>query len=202
MLFANTPEIISLENNSELIFVPSAYSATEADDLFVHLQKEIPWQQDYFRQGGRSIAAPRLQAWLGDEGANYAYSGLSFTPHPWTPTLQSIREKAESIAQHAFNSVLVNLYRDEKDSVGWHSDNEKELGPVPVIASVSLGASRRFKLQHKRKKHLRFEIHLQHGDILVMRGELQQHWQHQVPKETTPTPARINLTYRQILKSR
>lgn len=200
-LFANTCEIIPLENG-ELLLAPAAYAAAEADHLFEQLRHEIPWQQDYFRMGERSVAVPRLQAWIGDEGAVYAYSGLSFTPHAWTPTLQSIRQKVESIAQHPFNSVLANLYRDENDSVGWHADDEKELGPAPIIASVSLGTSRRFKLQHKRKKHLRFEIHLQHGDILVMRGELQQHWQHQVPKETIPTPARVNLTYRHILKSR
>lgn len=200
MLFANTHEHIALENG-ELIVVSAAFDAIEADRLFTRLQTEIPWQQDYFQMGERRVAVPRLQAWLGDAGARYAYSGLSFDPHPWTPTLQRIREKVEILAAHRFNSVLANLYRNEHDSVGWHADDEKELGPAPIIASVSLGASRRFKLQHKHKKPLRFEMELRHGDVIIMQGELQRYWQHQVPKEKTPTLARINLTYREILKN-
>lgn len=201
MLFASPQETISLENG-ELILATSAFAPDEADPLYLTLREQIAWQQDHLRIADRTVAVPRLQAWYGDAGAFYAYSGLAFVPNPWLPALQTIREKAEAIAQNTFNSVLANLYRDQNDSVGWHSDDERELGPTPVIASVSLGATRRFQLQHKRKKHLKFELALRHGDILVMQGELQQHWKHQVPKEKLPVGERINLTYRSVLKSR
>lgn len=200
MLFATPREVIPLDNG-ELIVATATWSQAEADSLYTQLLSEIPWQQDYFCIAQRRVPVPRLQAWLGDAGAHYAYSGLSFTPSPWTDTLLAIREQVESIAAHRFNSVLANLYRNENDSVGWHADNEKELGPAPVIASVSFGACRRFQLQHKHRKTLRFELELQHGDILIMAGALQQHWLHQVPKEKIPTPARINLTYRAILNN-
>lgn len=198
MLFAATPEIIPLDNG-ELILAASSFDRDEADRLFSTLRKAVAWQQDHFRIADRQVPVPRLQAWYGDEGARYAYSGLAFTPLPWIPALQHIREKAEDIAQHSFNSVLANLYRNEHDSVGWHADDERELGPAPVIASVSLGASRRFLLQHKHKKALKFALELHHGDVLVMRGALQQHWFHQIPKEKFAIAERINLTYRTVL---
>lgn len=201
MLFASPRETIPLENG-ELIVASAAFAPDQADRFYSTLRAQIAWQQDHLRIAERTVAVPRLQAWYGDAGAFYAYSGLSFAPLPWLPALQAIRERAESIAQNTFNSVLANLYRDQHDSVGWHADDERELGPAPVIASVSLGATRRFQLQHKRKKHLKFEIALQHGDVLVMQGELQQHWMHQVPKEKFPVGERINLTYRSILNNR
>lgn len=200
MLFASPREVIPLENG-ELILATAAFNTEEADALFTTLREQIAWQQDHLRIADRTVAVPRLQAWYGEEGAFYAYSGLTFAPLPWLPALQTVREKCQEIAQNTFNSVLVNLYRNENDSVGWHADDERELGPAPVIASVSLGASRRFDLQHKRKKSLKFTLELHHGDILVMQGELQQHWLHQVPKEKIPVGERINLTYRSVLKS-
>lgn len=198
MFFTDTREIIPLEDG-QLILATRAFDENESNDLFAQLRKSIPWQQDYFRIAGQAVAVPRLQAWFGDEGARYAYSGLSFDPTPWLPALLHIRARVEEIAGCSFNSVLTNLYRDENDSVGWHADDEPELGQQPVIASASFGASRRFQLQHLSKKKLKFEITLQHGDVLIMTGALQQFWRHQVPKEKVPTAARINLTYRQIL---
>lgn len=198
MLFAAGPEVIPLEDG-ELILAAAAFDRDEADQLFAQLRQQVAWQQDHFRIADRQVPVPRLQAWYGDEGAFYAYSGLAFTPLPWFSALQRIRDKTQAIAQHSFNSVLVNLYRNEHDSVGWHADDERELGPTPVIASVSLGASRRFLLQHKRKKQLKFAIELHHGDILIMQGALQQHWLHQIPKEKFAVGERINLTYRTVL---
>lgn len=198
MLF-NTPcETLEIEDGT-LIFHPAAYSTPEADSLFTTLSTTLPWQQDQLRIADRIVPLPRLQAWFGENGDTYTYSGLTLQPNPWTPLLLAVKQRTEDIAEHPFNSLLANFYRNENDSVGWHADNEKELGLHPVIASVSLGASRRFQLRHKTKAHLRFDLTLNHGDILVMSGTLQQYWLHQVLKEKAPTLPRISLTYRRLL---
>lgn len=166
---------------------------------FAALFEEVAWRQDTIMMYGRPVLIPRLNAWYGEPEAKYAYSGLQLAPLAWTPTLQQIRREVENCLELSFNSALVNLYRDGNDSVAWHSDDEKELGPEPVIASVSLGAERRFSLRHRRDSSIPVQhIPLRAGSLLVMRGPTQRHWHHQVAKDKTVRDGRINITFRQI----
>jgi alkylated DNA repair dioxygenase AlkB len=144
------------------------------------------------------VASPRLSAWYGDPGAIYSYSGLRLEPLPWTPVLLEIRQVVTDLAETPFNSVLLNLYRDGQDSMGWHSDAEPELGRNPVIASVSLGAVRRFVLRHKKRKEQHIALELESGSVLVMGGALQHYWRHALPKIRQAVGPRINLTFRLI----
>jgi alkylated DNA repair dioxygenase AlkB len=139
---------------------------------------------------------PRLTAWYGDQGKSYTYSGIEQHPEHWHPTLKLIKSKIEQIAQISFNSVLINLYRNGKDSVSWHSDDEPELGENPIIASVSFGATRRFYLRHKHSKNHKIDIDLASGSFLLMQGETQHFWQHQIAKTAKEIQPRINLTFR------
>jgi len=141
---------------------------------------------------------PRLIAWYGEPEAVYTYSGVRHVPMPFTPELAVIRARIEELSGAPFNSALANLYRDGRDGMGWHADNEAELGRNPVIASVSLGATRRFTLRHRRRKGLTEALDLEPGSLLVMEGETQHHWLHALPKTTRPVGERINLTYRLI----
>jgi alkylated DNA repair dioxygenase AlkB len=146
---------------------------------------------------GRRIPIPRLTAWHG--AAGYVYSGIRLTPAPWTPPLLELKALAERLAGQSFNSVLLNLYRDGRDSVSWHADNEPGLGRDPVIASLSLGAVRRFQLKHRRLPE-RLTLDLPHGSCLIMAGATQHHWLHQLPKTKAPVGPRINLTFRRMQK--
>jgi alkylated DNA repair dioxygenase AlkB len=142
---------------------------------------------------------PRLTAWHGDPGAVYTYSNIRMEPEPWTPLLESIRDRVSEFCKAEFNSVLLNLYRDGNDSMGWHSDDEKELGPQPTIASLSFGAERTFKFRHKFNRSLKHSMTLSHGSLMVMQGETQALWQHSLPKTRKKVFPRINLTFRRIL---
>lgn len=171
-----------------------------ANDYFFELQRSIEWRQPVVQLFGKSISSPRLSAWYADEGIDYSYSGYEEKFKPWLPTLLEIKEKIEALLGHPFNGVLANLYRNGADSVGWHSDDERELGPNPVIASVSLGAQRLFLMRHKKKnkrESIRFE--LAHGSLLVMAEETQHHWRHSLPKTRSAVGPRINLTYRYLV---
>ncbi|MGK7898566.1 MAG: alpha-ketoglutarate-dependent dioxygenase AlkB, partial [Xenococcus sp. (in: cyanobacteria)] len=160
---------------------------------------ETFWQQDHIKMYGKEIALPRLTAWYGDSGRNYTYSGITMNPQPWNSTLWEIKQRVEDLAQVSFNSVLLNLYRTGRDSVNWHSDDEPELAPGFPIASVSLGGTRRFVMKHKSKREVgKFELKLTNGSMLLMGGETQQHWLHQVPKTRKKVNSRINLTFRVI----
>lgn len=187
--------------DGEGVLYRRAFAPADRARLFAALDRETPWQQPIITLYGRRIASPRLSAWYGDPGAVYAYSGLRLEPAPWTPTLQCLRERVESLARVRFNSVLLNRYRDGRDSMGWHSDDEPELGRNPVIASVSFGAARRFLMEH-RKRRLRLEWLLEDGDVLVLGGPTQHCWRHHVPKTREPVGPRINLTFRRIVGSR
>lgn len=174
--------------------------AEQAFELFISLRDELVWEQSTIYIAGTARRIPRLNAWYGDAGASYRYSGKRFQPRPWTKTLGRLRERVACTADAPFNSVLANLYRDGNDSVGWHSDDETELGVNPVIASLSLGSERRFALKHKRNKSLpRMDIMLPSGCLLVMSGVTQHHWVHQLPKTRLPVGPRINLTFRQVV---
>jgi alkylated DNA repair dioxygenase AlkB len=170
----------------------------EADRLFATLQTGLVWQEESIFIFGRWVKVPRLMCWYGDADAFYRYSGVNHQPLPWNAALQSVRAQVEQQCSCTFNSVLANLYRDGLDSMGCHADDEKELGLNPVIASLSLGDERLFKLHHKKRKET-LDIVLGHGDLLVMAGALQHHWRHSVPKTRKPKTPRINLTFRNIL---
>ena len=145
---------------------------------------------------GRSIPVPRLTAWYGTVG--YRYSGILHAARPLTEELRELRTLVEELAANSFNGVLANLYRDGRDSVGWHADNEPGLGAEPIIASLSLGAVRRFQLKHRTDRSLRVTLDLPHGSCLVMAGKTQQCWLHQLPKTRAPVGPRINLTFRRM----
>jgi alkylated DNA repair dioxygenase AlkB len=183
--------------DGELYVINRFYGLQEADQLFVQLQAELAWQEETIFIYGRWVKVPRLMCWYGDNDAWYRYSGVNHQPIPWNPTLQAIREQVERQCQSNFNSVLGNLYRNGADSMGCHADDEKELGANPLIASLSLGDQRIFRLHHKKAKE-KLDIALNHGDLLVMTGTLQDHWMHSVPKTRKLKESRINLTFRRI----
>lgn len=172
---------------------------TAADGYLRALLDGVPWEQHHVRIRGRRIPSPRLSAWYGDAGADYTYSGLALRPRPWTGPIAELKGRVEVAAGCAFNSVLANLYRNGADSMGWHSDDEPELGARPTIASLSVGATRRFRLRHRQRRDLDpVEVSLEHGSLLVMRGSTQQHWKHQVPKTARVHAPRVNLTFRTV----
>lgn len=175
------------------------WSEARAAELFEILYREIAWQQSHIRMHGKIVAVPRLDVWYGDPGRRYRYSGVQFNPQPWTPTLKAIKVELETRECLTFNSLLANLYRSGRDSVAWHSDDEPELGHNPVIASLSLGAERRFTLRHKTRKELPpVRLDLPAGSLLIMAGPTQHHWQHQLGKTARAVGPRINLTFRTV----
>ncbi len=185
--------------DGDALLVPRFLSKSRADAYFERLLDAVDWEQHEIRIGGRIVASPRLSAWYGDRGASYSYSGLSLEPRPWLPEIRELKVEVEKASGGLFNSVLLNLYRNGVDSMGWHSDDERELGERPVIASVSLGATRRFRLRHKQRADLEpVVIGLEHGSLLVMKGETQRFWKHQLPKSRKVSDARLNLTFRSV----
>jgi alkylated DNA repair dioxygenase AlkB len=198
-LFASStaPEIIRMAD-ADVSFMHGFYLPPVSTGFLDTLLREIPWRQETITVWGKEHLQPRLTSWHGDAGADYAYSGLALRTSPWTPALLRIRADIERRTGHTFNSVLLNLYRDGRDSVGWHSDNEAELGRMPVIASLSLGATRTFRLRHKRNADKPLAIELTDGSLLVMAGATQRFWRHAVDKQRTPCGPRINLTFRNI----
>lgn len=203
-IFGDVPlqsvELIELEDG-EILWVRHFYEEDTAQQLYSRLQEEIPWRQDNIRIAGKEMPIPRLQAWFGDPGMTYTYSGITLEPQPWSDTLLHIKEQIEDYGDHQFNSLLANLYRNEQDSVGWHADNEPELGQNPVIASLSLGAVRTFQLKHRQHPERKLALDLKSGDLLIMKGTLQHHWQHQIPKSRQACEPRINLTFRRIIEA-
>jgi len=176
-----------------------------AENLLTELMNTVAWRQEPIKLFGKEVLQPRLTAWHGDPAARYSYSGLALEPEPWTPALQQLRQQVEAASNARFNSVLLNLYRTGQDSMGWHADGEPELGPEPVIASVSLGATRRFRLRPRDAQRLTHEpvsLELASGSLLLMRGPTQHHWLHAVPKTARPTAPRLNLTFRLIVTGR
>ncbi len=169
-----------------------------ASTAFTAIHAETPWRLEHIQIVGRLIPVPRRTAWYGDPGATYVYSGIRNEPLPWTPLLSDLRAAVSAAAGAPFNSVLINHYRDGKDSMGWHADNEPALGRDPVIASLSLGAPRRFVLRHATQKDRSMAFLLGDGALLVMAGATQHHYRHAVPK-TAEAGERINLTFRQVI---
>jgi alkylated DNA repair dioxygenase AlkB len=192
-----TPEPLALPD-AEVVFYRTFFTKSQSDVFYEDLYHHANWKQDQIKFYGKLIDLPRLTAWYGDQGKSYTYSGITVNPDPWMPSLLTIKTEIETVSGVAFNSVLLNLYRGERDSVAWHADNEPELGENPVIGSVSFGEARQFHFKHKRDKNLKLKINLSHGSYLLMAGATQHNWLHQVPKETKTRSPRINLTFRAI----
>jgi alkylated DNA repair dioxygenase AlkB len=182
--------------DAAIAYYPNFFDHDRANEFFEKLKNEIPWQQDNITVYGKTHPQPRLTALFGNEGKPYSYSNIVMQPHHWNPLLMFIKNEIEEICHENFTTVLLNYYRDGKDSNGWHADNEKELGRNPVIASVSFGAERYFHLQHNTIKEQKLKINLEHGSLLIMKDSTQHFWKHQIPKTTKEIGPRINLTFR------
>ena len=185
-------------DDGELYYHPSFLKSKEADRLYRNLHNATPWQADKIKVFGKTYDQPRLTALYAIDQTPYTYSNITMHPRLMTASLFDLIKKINTVNDARFNAVLLNLYRDGKDSNGWHADNEKELGKNPVIASISLGEERYFHLKHRTLKDQRLKIKLKHGSLLIMGGEMQHYWLHQVPKTTKIISPRINLTFRKI----
>jgi len=183
-------------DDADIKYVPNFIEHDQALALYKQLLDQTPWQQEVIKVYGKSYPTPRLSYWMGDAGLSYGYSHTRMQAMEWSSALLDMKQKIESTTQTSFNSVLINYYRDGKDSNGWHSDDEPELGIDPVIASISLGAPRDFHLRHK-SKNFKHKITLENGSLLMMQGSTQHYWQHHIPKRAM-ADGRINLTFRMI----
>lgn len=182
--------------NAEVIYIPNFYNKQKADHYFEHLRREIEWQQDAIRIFGKSYPQPRLTALFATNDKPYSYSNITMMPKKMPVELHQIKTDIEAVCDHEFTTVLLNLYRTGADSNGWHADNEKELGKNPTIASLSFGATRLFHFKHRTIKDEHYKLHLDHGSLLIMKGEMQHFWLHQIPKTKKEVDERINLTFR------
>lgn len=189
-----------LPNDGILHYIPDFYKAAQATASFNTLLKNIQWQQDRIRMYGKEHNLPRLQAWYGDEGTDYRYSGIDLTPIPWIPELLRMKKKIEKFCDEDFNSLLINLYRTGSDYVAWHADKEKELGPKPYIASLSFGGVRKFQLKHKKDPDQEIvSLDLEAGSLVIMAGEIQKYWNHRIVPTKKACDPRINLTFRKVI---
>lgn len=205
---SNENQLLSLPPNGLIRYQPSWLSSQEAGQLFESLDDQLDWKQRPITMFGREVMQPRLTCLYGDEGVRYRYSGKTMFAATWIDALKQLSDRLNQILGVRFNSVLCNRYRDGQDSMGWHSDNEPELGLNPVIASVSLGERRRFRVKPRAQKSRQGEksrplsLALDHGSLLIMSGDLQHHWLHELPKVSGKAALRvgprINLTFRQI----
>ena len=186
-----------IQNDGVLNLYPDFLPNDVADNFYELLLNELNWSEEHIQMFGKTIPVPRLICWYGNKEAIYRYSGVEHIPYPWTKSLLELKNHIEAFTQYSFNSVLGNLYRDGNDAMGWHSDDEKELGQNPFIASISLGALRVFKIRHKSTRE-QYKLTLPHGSLLTMSGLFQHHWQHSIPRTSTCKMPRINLTFRNI----
>lgn len=200
-LFSSEKPILNLPQ-ADITYIPKFLKSNEADIAFKKLRERISWQQDNITVFGKTYKQPRLTALYSKSKLSYTYSNITMQPKPFTPDLILLNNKIEQISDTTFNSVLLNLYRDGQDSNGWHADNEKELGEKPVIASLSLGAQRIFHFKHRTLKEEKYKLVLEHGSLLIMAGDMQKHWLHQIPKTRKRIGERINLTFRHIIKQK
>ena len=183
--------------NGEYLYIPNFFDVPKANEYLKTFKENIIWKQESMNMYGKQVMFPRLTSWYGESDKPYTFSGITLQPHPWTKELLEIKAVIEPVCEVVFNSILLNLYRDGNDSISWHTDAEKELGKNPLIASVNFGAERKFQIRHNQTQEI-IDIHLKHGSLLVMQGELQHFWKHQVPKQKKITEERINLTFRVI----
>lgn len=193
MTMARPPNNLLPRDGSAVLF-DAVVSTSEGNTVLGALIDELAWREETVTLFGRTMPVPRLTAWYGDWA--YRYSGITHIPAALPASFGRLRNVAETVAGTPFNGVLANLYRDGTDSMGWHSDDEPELGPEPVIASISLGATRRFHLKHRDGSGDLVSLDLAHGSCLVMSGSCQENWRHQVPKTKKQVTPRVNLTFR------
>jgi alkylated DNA repair dioxygenase AlkB len=184
--------------NGELTYFSNAFNSLEADNFLKLIIDETEWKQPSLKIFGRKIKQPRLSALYADNKIPYTYSKFTHYGLPWKSNILKVKEKVQKITDLFFNSALVNYYRDGQDSMGWHSDNEPELGKAPIVASVSFGEARKFNLKHRSDKNLKESILLDHGSILLMSGDIQNNWLHQISKSKKSMGPRINITFRTI----
>jgi alkylated DNA repair dioxygenase AlkB len=193
------PEVLQVPD-ATLVLYRRMDIGVDYRQCFNELMAATPWREEEITLWGKRYMQPRLFAWYGEANTHYAYSGKQLTPQPFTPLLQGIRQRLARLCNSPFNSVLLNCYRHQKDSMGMHADDERELGERPVIASLSLGETRTLVMKHRWRKDLKaLHLPLADGDLLIMRGDTQQHWKHGINKESVHCDARINLTFRQIM---
>jgi len=185
-----------LPYQGEVYFYSDFLSENGNEEFYSALLIEVPWKQEPIKIFGREVMQPRLTAWYADEGKSYTYSGITMQAFSWTSNLLKIKEKVEHVSGLRFNSALINYYRNGNDSMGWHRDNEKELGKNPNIASVSLGAARIFKFRNYKNKKEQVSLELTGGSLLTMLGETNHQWEHAIPKTTKVNSGRINITFR------
>jgi alkylated DNA repair dioxygenase AlkB len=185
--------------DAEVYYLDDLTLGRERDEILQRLIANTEWRQDTVVVWGKTYQQPRLVAWYGDSGSEYTYSGITLSPMPWTELLLDIKKRVERVTQESFNSVLLNYYRDNRDSMGFHSDDEPELGEKPVIASVSLGEERTLVLKHKMDKLAKpVRLRLASGSLLLMKGDTQRCWKHGIAKQARQCGARVNLTFRHI----
>lgn len=187
-----------LPEKGEVFYYPYFFDKDQSNILLERLIREINWKQEPIWMFGKQVMQPRLTALYGNEGISYGYSGIKMEPHSWNPLLMEIKDAIEKVAQTSFTHVLLNYYRDGQDSMGWHRDNEPELGLNPVIGSVSFGVPRKFQFRQYHDKTVKKELLLEDGSFLLMKEETQHHWEHQIPKSKKVHGPRINLTFRRI----
>jgi alkylated DNA repair dioxygenase AlkB len=187
--------------NASVHYDGDFYAFAKAEQLYTALHQQTPWRQNQIKVFGKVYDEPRLTQLYGDDQMEYSYSGITFKALKWTPLLQSIKNDVEEASGHEFNICLVNLYRSGADSNGWHADNEPELGRNPVIASISLGQERFFHLRHNKNKEWRYKFLLENGSLLLMAGETQHTYKHQVAKTKRDIGPRINLTFRKVYRT-
>ena len=192
-LFPISGEI--LPGDGSAVLFPDFLCESDADKYLSGLHNNTPWEQNFIRLFGKEISEPRLSTWHAEADLAYTYSGVPRTPHPWKEPLSSLRTACEAHTGQSFNGALLNLYRTGQDAMGWHSDDEAVNGPNPVIASISLGAERRFDFRHKQSREM-ISVVLPHGSLLVMSGACQTFWLHRIAKTTRQTEPRINVTFR------
>lgn len=186
--------------DGELYYFSEVFSASLADKYLQALVDQITWSQLPIQLFGRQVLQPRLTAWCADPEINICYSGVTYQPQQWLPYLREIKTAVEALAGCRFNGVLLNYYRDGQDSMGWHRDNESYLGVEPAIVSVSLGAERTFRLRHRVAASDPVSLELEHGSVLLMRGNSQVYWEHCLPKRKRVNARRVNLTFRYVYK--
>ncbi|MDH5391681.1 MAG: alpha-ketoglutarate-dependent dioxygenase AlkB [Gammaproteobacteria bacterium] len=189
--------VIDLQG-ADILFYPNFFDDEEADYYFNELLRQLEWTQHRIRLYGKEYDVPRLSAWYADQGKSYGYSGLRCAGLPWIALLKTLMSRVNALCSAPFNSVLANRYRNGADGVGWHADDEPELGSEPVIASLSFGQHRCFQLKHKTHKSLKKSFILPHGSLLIMQGKTQANWLHQIPKSSKAMQERINLTFRHV----
>ena len=203
------PEKVILNNrlvirseNLRVEYFEDFFDLDECNTIIPRLNSDINWMREKITMWGKKIITKRRIAWYGDEGRSYTYSGTTFQPSTWNQILLRIKDRVESKTSHKFNSVLLNDYKDGSVGMGWHSDDEKELGKNPIIASLSFGANRDFILKHREKKDIeKVKIHLKNGSLLLMLDSTQHYWKHSIPKRLKVKNSRINLTFRKIINS-